>query len=123
VLTVMSEKCEPPQPSTPASPAAPAVGTAVWTNSSECVTIVVWNTNRMLVILYRNEDKSHLCAITCIRVLYSNDVQLQFLQLRSYGHIPQLAIDSKATPFSHIRNWNKLWFLPYWVSEKWGWER
>jgi hypothetical protein len=29
VLTVMSEKCEPPQPSTPASPAAPAVGTAV----------------------------------------------------------------------------------------------
>jgi hypothetical protein len=29
VLTVMSEKCEPPQPSTPASPAAPAVGTTV----------------------------------------------------------------------------------------------
>ncbi|XP_069674168.1 breast cancer anti-estrogen resistance protein 3 homolog isoform X3 [Periplaneta americana] len=29
VLTVMSEKCEPPQPSTPASPAAPVIGTTV----------------------------------------------------------------------------------------------
>lgn len=42
VLTVMSEKCEPPQPSTPASPATPAVGTTVWTYSSECVQFQHW---------------------------------------------------------------------------------
>jgi hypothetical protein len=41
VLTVMSEKCEPPQPSTPASPATPAIGTTVWSDSSECLWKVV----------------------------------------------------------------------------------